>query len=84
MRREEDLVEEVLRVWGYDRLPSRLPAARGPGAVLEPLRVIEERAADAAAAAGLFETVSFPFIDRGGGGARSATGSRSPAPRRSG
>lgn len=61
VRREEDLVEEVLRVWGYDRLPSRLPAARGPGAVLEPLRVIEERAADAAAAAGLFETVSFPF-----------------------
>ena len=65
VRREEDLVEEVLRVWGYDRIPSRLPAARGPGAMLEPMRVMEERAADAAVAGGLFETVSFPFTAAG-------------------
>ena len=61
---EEDLVEEVLRVYGYDRLPSRLPPTRGGGGHLEPLREIEERLADAAAAAGLFETMSSPFVDR--------------------
>lgn len=61
---EDDLVEEVLRVWGYDRLPSRLPASRGAGGHLEPLREVEESLADAAAAAGLLETMSAPFSDR--------------------
>jgi phenylalanyl-tRNA synthetase beta chain len=66
VRREDDLVEEVLRVYGYDRLPSRLPAASGAGQIKEPLRRIEDRLSDAAAAAGLFETVNYPFVDRDG------------------
>jgi phenylalanyl-tRNA synthetase beta chain len=61
---EDDLVEEVLRLSGYDRLPSRLPPARRPGGHLEPLRIVEERLADGAVAAGLFETMSAPFVDR--------------------
>ena len=61
---EEDLVEEVLRVWGYGRLPSRLPATAGAGAYLEPRRVVEDRLTDAAVAAGLHETYSYPFADR--------------------
>ena len=64
VRREDDLVEEVLRVYGYDRLPSRLPAATSPGGHKEPLRPVEERLADTAAASGLFETVNYPFVDR--------------------
>ncbi|HTO86072.1 MAG TPA: phenylalanine--tRNA ligase subunit beta [Thermoanaerobaculia bacterium] len=63
VRGEDDLVEEVLRVHGYHRLPSRLPPSTGAGRYLEPLREVEERVADAAANAGLFETVSFPFAD---------------------
>jgi len=63
VRREDDLIEEVLRVYGYGQLPSRLPPARGPGRYLEPLREVEERAADAAVSAGLYETVGFPFVD---------------------
>jgi phenylalanyl-tRNA synthetase beta chain len=63
VRREEDLIEEVLRVHGYQQIPSRLPPSTGAGAYLEPLREVEDRAADAAAGAGLFETVSFPFVD---------------------
>ena len=63
-RREDDLVEEVLRVWGYDKLPSTLPPATVPGSSSEPLRAVEERLADRAAAAGFFETVSYPFTDR--------------------
>jgi phenylalanyl-tRNA synthetase beta chain len=61
---EDDLVEEVLRVWGYDRLPSRLPPATEPGRRLEPMRIVEESLADAAVASGLFENVGYPFTDR--------------------
>jgi len=61
---EEDLVEEVLRVWGYDRLPSRLPATAGAGGYLEPRRIVEDRLTDGAVAAGLHETYSYPFVDR--------------------
>lgn len=66
VRREDDLVEEVLRVYGYDRLPSRLPASAGAGQIKEPLRRVEDRLSDVAAAAGLFETVNYPFVDRDG------------------
>ncbi len=61
---EDDLVEEVLRVYGYDRLPSRLPPTTGGGGHWEPLRVTEERLTDGAVAAGFFETMSSPFVDR--------------------
>ena len=61
---EDDLVEEVLRVYGYDRLPSHLPPATRPGGHLEPLRIVEERLADSAAAAGLYESMSAPFANR--------------------
>ena len=64
VRREDDLIEEVLRVYGYDRLPSRLPAAASPGEYREPLRRIEDRLSDVAAASGLFETIQYPFVDR--------------------
>jgi len=64
VRREDDLIEEVLRVYGYDRLPSRLPPATSPGEIREPLRAVEDRLSDAAAAAGLFETIQYPFVDR--------------------
>ena len=65
VRREDDLVEEILRVWGYDHLPTTLPPATSPGGFQEPLREVEERLTDRAAAAGFFETVSYPFTDRG-------------------
>jgi len=64
VRREDDLVEEVLRVWGYDKLPVTLPPSTVPGGMREPLRIVEERLADRAAAAGFFETVGYPFTDR--------------------
>jgi phenylalanyl-tRNA synthetase beta chain len=64
VRREDDLVEEVLRVYGYDRIPNRLPAASAPGEIREPLRRVEDRLSDIAAAAGYFETVQYPFVDR--------------------
>ncbi len=64
VRMEDDLVEEVLRVWGYDRIPSRLPPATAPGRHLERRRVVEDNLADTAVAAGLYESVGYPFVDR--------------------
>ncbi len=64
VRREDDLVEEVLRVYGYNRLPTRLPPATAPGEFREPLRAVEDRLSDGAAAAGFFETIQYPFVDR--------------------
>lgn len=61
---EDDLAEEVLRVWGYDRIPSRLPATSRAGSHLEPRRLVEEKLTDGAVAAGLHETYSYPFVDR--------------------
>ena len=83
-RREDDLVEEVLRVWGYDRLPARLPPATVPGSLREPLRAVEERLTDRAAAAGFFETVELPVRrPRLGRGRRGRSGSARPERRRS-
>ncbi len=64
VRIEDDLVEEVLRVHGYDRLPSRVPPALAPGRYLEPRRIVEDSLSDGAVAAGLYETVGYPFVDR--------------------
>lgn len=58
----EDLTEEVARIHGYDRIPTTLPfAALAP--VQRPAGlVLAERVRDVFAAAGLSETVSFPFV----------------------
>ena len=64
VRDEDDLVEEVLRAWGYERLPSRLPPVERPGRRLEPHRIVEESLVDGAVASGLYETVGYPFVDR--------------------
>lgn len=62
---EDDLVEEVIRVWGYDRIPSTLP-----GGILSPVRRpatmgqadIVRRALQAA---GLHEVMTYSFEDPG-------------------
>ncbi|GAA4031680.1 phenylalanine--tRNA ligase subunit beta [Sphingomonas rosea] len=61
---EADLVEEIARVAGYERLPST-PLPRDPGvasAVALPAQKLERRARRAAAARGLHEAVTWSFI----------------------
>ncbi|MEI6622295.1 MAG: phenylalanine--tRNA ligase subunit beta, partial [Actinomycetes bacterium] len=56
-----DLVEEVVRLIGYDKIPSRLPQApAGRGLTVDQL--LRRRAGRAAAAVGLVETLAYPFI----------------------
>ncbi|HEU4439665.1 MAG TPA: phenylalanine--tRNA ligase subunit beta [Methylomirabilota bacterium] len=64
IHQEDDLVEEIARIWGYDKIPLTLagggeiiPVKRPPG-----LRVARAMSR-ALNAAGLFECVSWSFVD---------------------
>jgi phenylalanyl-tRNA synthetase beta chain len=59
----EDIVEEVGRIAGYDRLPTRIPDGQLPLAERHPLEEFRERARDGLAGFGLQEIVSYSLID---------------------
>jgi phenylalanyl-tRNA synthetase beta chain len=59
--REVDLIEEVARLWGLDKLPYTLPSRRGATGVLSPEQRLRRRAEDALAGAGLSEVCGWVF-----------------------
>ena len=59
--READLIEEVARIDGLDKLPSTLPSRHGVSGRLTPRQRLRRRAADALAAQGLHEIVGWSF-----------------------
>jgi len=59
--READLVEEVARLWGLEKLPATLPSRRGATGVLTPEQRLRRRAEDALAGSGLFEALGWSF-----------------------
>ena len=59
--READLVEEVARLWGLEKLPATLPSRRGATGVLSPAQRLRRRAEDALAGAGLSEALGWSF-----------------------
>jgi phenylalanyl-tRNA synthetase beta chain len=62
LERPEDLIEEVGRIYGYDRIPTTLPVAPVSPVSTPPLRELAERARDAFRAAGLLECMMLPFL----------------------
>ncbi|GAB4282982.1 MAG: phenylalanine--tRNA ligase subunit beta [Coriobacteriia bacterium] len=62
LEREIDLIEEVLRVWGMDRVPSTLPGGRRAGSLGE-AQLVQRDAGEALRAAGLCEHIGFAFAD---------------------
>ena len=60
LEREVDLIEEVVRVQGYDRVGSTLPAVRQPGGLPETY-AFRRRVRDSLVRAGLREVWLFPF-----------------------
>jgi phenylalanyl-tRNA synthetase beta chain len=56
-----DLVEEIARITGYGRIPSRLPVAP-PGAGLTRKQQFRRTALNSLAAAGSTEVLSYPFV----------------------
>jgi phenylalanyl-tRNA synthetase beta chain len=61
VRLADDVVEELARVIGYDRIDSAPLAGSIPPPVDDPVRRLRERLKDAAAAAGLQEIVTYPL-----------------------
>jgi phenylalanyl-tRNA synthetase beta chain len=59
----EDIVEEVGRIAGYDRLPTRIPDGPLPLAERHPLEEFRERARDGLVGFGLQEIVSYSLVD---------------------
>jgi phenylalanyl-tRNA synthetase beta chain len=60
LRTEEDVIEEIVRIQGYDRLPSTVPAIRGVGGEQDSYRV-RRRLRELLVRAGLREASSLPF-----------------------
>ncbi len=59
--READLIEEVARIDGLDRLPATLPKRRGAYGLLSHEQRLRRRAQDALVGRGLYETVGWTF-----------------------
>jgi len=61
--REIDLIEEVARIDGLERLPATLPPRRGAAGRLTHAQQCRRRAEDALAGRGLFEVVGWSFTE---------------------
>jgi phenylalanyl-tRNA synthetase beta chain len=59
---EEDLVEEVVRIIGYDAVPTTMLATPIPYHQPSPMTELKERIKDALADVGLQETISYPLV----------------------
>jgi phenylalanyl-tRNA synthetase beta chain len=61
--REVDLIEEVARIDGVDRLPATLPARRGAAGRLNHAQHVRRDAEDALVGRGLYEVVGWSFTE---------------------
>jgi phenylalanyl-tRNA synthetase beta chain len=59
----DDVIEEIARVTGYDRIEPAPLAGSIPLPVQDPVRDLRERLRDAAVAAGLQEVISYPLTN---------------------
>ena len=62
---EDDLVEEVARIVGYDTIPTTTLSAPIPHHQPQPMRSLKENLRDLLAAAGMQETISYPLTNLG-------------------
>ena len=62
---EEDLIEEIARTHGFDRIPETVQAARLPMPAVSETRVRGDAAADILVQRGYFEAITYSFIEPG-------------------
>ncbi|MBI4395211.1 MAG: phenylalanine--tRNA ligase subunit beta [Candidatus Omnitrophica bacterium] len=58
-----DLIEEVARLYGYDRIPETLPIVKPIEPRIEPLLDLEEKVRNFCVGFGFFEAVSFSLVE---------------------
>jgi phenylalanyl-tRNA synthetase beta chain len=75
--READLVEEVGRHFGLDKVPSSIPPTDGMGS-LGPGQVEERAVRDTLAAAGLTEAITYAFVREAPGAAKGGVALENP------
>lgn len=61
LEREIDLIEEIARIFGYDRIPSRVAAGGGMDAGLTRTQGLKERMKSVLTAQGLLEVITYSF-----------------------
>ncbi|MBF0138005.1 MAG: phenylalanine--tRNA ligase subunit beta [Magnetococcus sp. DMHC-1] len=62
LRREEDLIEEIVRLHGYDRVPARLPTGPISLPAADPLTTLMGRSRRILVGLGYLETINFAFV----------------------
>jgi phenylalanyl-tRNA synthetase beta chain len=62
LRGPEDLVEEIVRVLGYDNVPSTIPSWRPLHIDFDHVRAVRRRVRELAWASGAFEVMSYSFV----------------------
>ncbi len=62
LTREEDLIEEVARIWGYDNIPTQVPSVKASHDGTQPLTRFVRALKERAAAVGLTEAVNYAFV----------------------
>ena len=63
MSREEDIIEEVARIAGYDRVPVTMPKGLTVPVVRSPLEKLTARARDAMESMGFSDAITYAFVD---------------------
>ncbi|MFA6005075.1 MAG: phenylalanine--tRNA ligase subunit beta [Patescibacteria group bacterium] len=58
---EADLVEEVLRIYGYDKIPEHMPATAVPKDIQSKMFLLSEKVRDILVSAGLTEVITEPL-----------------------
>jgi phenylalanyl-tRNA synthetase beta chain len=58
----EDIVEEVLRIWGYEKIPSKTLSSVIPKPLVQPEVELEEKSRDILVAQGISEVITVPFV----------------------
>jgi len=61
--RPEDLIEEIARLWGYNKIPVTFPRLPSEGVRFDPHIVLRNRIKDLMAGYGFAETINYSFVD---------------------
>ena len=64
IKADEDIVEEVSRIVGYDNLPLSFPQIKASGILPDPERIIRRKARDLFLAQGFNEVITYTMINR--------------------